>query len=359
MLELGTNHPGEIASLARIAMPNVALVNNAQREHQAYFDGAMGSALENASVFAWLSGLGTHEHLPSGVWVESPEQRALGQQLYRQGVAIFPYEDPCSQAFDKFVKMRGLDQVLCFSSDAAKVHDGLGAGGLVLRAVKDQGSLDISKQSFWVSTRADRAARFEISGLGSQAVHNALAAVACAWSLGLSFESLALGLSRYVNTPGRMQPMVLPNGTLLLNDTYNANPDSVLAAIDALRLCPGPRWLILGEMGEVGEQGPKFHAEVGVYAATQGVQHLWTLGEGSESAVHAFVEHAVDEQQAEHFQTKTQLEQAFLRVMHQVSSDQSPLVGTVLIKGSRFMQIESLLQVLDSSVLESQRVIQH
>ena len=109
----------------------------------------------------------------------------------------------------------------------------------------------------------------------------------------------------------------------------------------------------------MGGQGPKFHAEVGVYAATQGVQHLWTLGEGSESAVHAFVEHAVDEQQADHFQTKTQLEQAFLRVMHQVSSDQSPLVGTVLIKGSRFMQMESLLQVLDSSVLESQRVIQH
>ena len=115
-----------------------------------------------------------------------------------------------------------------------------------------------------------------------------------------------------------------------MDDTYNANPDSVRAAIEVLAALPGPRWLVLGDMGEVGNEGPAFHREVGSYARERGIETLWTAGIASVEAARAFgSDH--------HFDRVADLLDALPK---------APLANAVLIKGSRFMKMEQVVQAL-------------
>ena len=116
---------------------------------------------------------------------------------------------------------------------------------------------------------------------GRHNVRNALAAIACALAAGVSLAAIAQGLEAFEPVKGRSRALGVKLGgrtMTLVDDTYNANPDSVRAAIDVLAELPGPRLLVLGDMGEVGDQGPQFHAEVGDYARERGIEHLFTLG---------------------------------------------------------------------------------
>jgi UDP-N-acetylmuramoyl-tripeptide--D-alanyl-D-alanine ligase len=115
----------------------------------------------------------------------------------------------------------------------------------------------------------------------------------------------------------------------LVDDTYNANPDSVRAAIDVLAELPGPRLLVLGDMGEVGEQGPMFHAEAGRYAQAKGIEHVMAIGELTLAAVAEFAG-------ARHFKGVDELNAAV--------SAQTPLLGSILVKGSRFMRMERVVE---------------
>ena len=117
----------------------------------------------------------------------------------------------------------------------------------------------------------------------------------------------------------------------VVDDTYNANPDSVKAAIDVLSELPGPRLLVLGDMGEVGHEGPQFHAEAGRYAKSQGIEHLKTVGVLAAYASQEF-------EDAQHFQTMESL-------INAVRSD-VPAVASLLIKGSRFMRMEQIVEAL-------------
>ena len=118
----------------------------------------------------------------------------------------------------------------------------------------------------------------------------------------------------------------------LIDDSYNANPDSVRAAIDVLASLPAPRWLVLGDMGEVGDQGPAFHAEAGAYAKAQGIEHFWCVG--------ALCAHAADAfSGARHFNDVASLTAA-----------PPPDFNAVLVKGSRFMKMEQVV----SSLLHSE-----
>jgi UDP-N-acetylmuramoyl-tripeptide--D-alanyl-D-alanine ligase len=117
----------------------------------------------------------------------------------------------------------------------------------------------------------------------------------------------------------------------LIDDTYNANPDSVRAAIDVLAELPRPRWLVLGDMGEVGDQGPAFHAEIGAYARAQGIETVWCAG--------ALMRHAADAAQARHFASADELLAAL---------DEAPPYASVLVKGSRFMKMERVVAALQS-----------
>ena len=142
------------------------------------------------------------------------------------------------------------------------------------------------------------------------------------------------GLEGFQPVKGRSQLKVLQRGgrsVTLVDDTYNANPDSVRAAIDVLAALPGPRWLVLGDMGEVGTQGPAFHAEVGGYARQRGIEQLWTAGTLSAGSASAFGP------SARHFGAVEGLLGAL---------GEAPAAASLLVKGSRFMRMERVVQAL-------------
>ena len=282
-LELGMNHKGEIAYLARVARPTVALVNNAQREHLEFMRSVEEVAAENASVY---------EALPA------------------QGIAVVNADDPHAAYFRA---RAGGRRVLDF---------GIGADAAVTA------SFELRPLSVALALRVpggEVEATLAIPGLHN--VRNALAAAACALAAGVALPAVAAGLCAFRPYTGRLQVKQARSGATLIDDTYNANPDSVRAAIDVLAACPGPTVLVLGDMGEVGEQGPAFHREVGAYARSKGISSLLALGEASRHAVEAFGAGA------RHFEAVEELV--------------AGLAGnSILVKGSRFMKMERVVAAL-------------
>jgi UDP-N-acetylmuramoyl-tripeptide--D-alanyl-D-alanine ligase len=287
VLELGMNHPGEIAYLAQIARPTVALVNNAQREHQEFMATVEAVARENGSVFGALDANGT------AVFPAGEEFTAVWTQL-AQGRPTLTFGDAGS----------GADLVLAGSEWLQ--------GGWTFRADTPAGPLQ---------------ARLHIAGRHN--VRNALAAAACALAAGVPLADIARGLEAFEPVKGRSRALavgIAGRSLTLVDDTYNANPDSVRAAIDVLAELPGPRLLVLGDMGEVGDHGPQFHAEVGQYARQRGIERLLTLGEQSRAMA------------GEHFQDIDSLNAAAIAGLHEAAS--------VLVKGSRFMRMERVVEAI-------------
>ena len=166
---------------------------------------------------------------------------------------------------------------------------------------------------------------------GEHNVHNALAATAAALAIGIKPADIAAGLAAFTPVAGRGVRHVLANGALLIDDSYNANPDSVRAAIDLLATLAGPRLLVLGDMGEVGAQGPAFHAEVGAHAKARGIEHLYAMGEATRASVAAFGG-------GRHFDTI----EALIAAVREAAGQGA----TVLVKGSRFMRMERVVRAL-------------
>jgi UDP-N-acetylmuramoyl-tripeptide--D-alanyl-D-alanine ligase len=281
-IELGMNHRGEIGYLAGIARPTVALVNNAQREHLEFMRSVDEVAAENASVYDAL-----------------PED----------GVAVINADDAHAPLFRERAGKR------------SSVEFGLGGGAVTGRYRLERLSSEIR-----LTTPAGEAdTTLAIPGLHN--VRNALAAAACAFAAGIEAKTIAEGLSAFRPYAGRLQVKRSASGATVIDDSYNANPDSVRAAIDVLAACPAPTALVLGDMGEVGEHGLQFHREVGEYARAKGVSQLLALGEATRHAVEAFGEGA------RHFDSIDDL--------------LSNLKGkTVLVKGSRFMKMERVVAAL-------------
>ena len=281
-IELGMNHRGEIGYLAGIARPTVALVNNAQREHLEFMRSVDEVAAENASVYDAL-----------------PED----------GVAVINADDAHAPLF------RGR------AGKRRSVEFGLGGGAVTGRYRLERLSSEIR-----LATPAGEAdTTLAIPGLHN--VRNALAAAACAFAAGIEAKTIAEGLSAFRPYAGRLQVKRTAGGATVIDDSYNANPDSVRAAIDVLASCPAPTALVLGDMGEVGEHGPEFHREVGEYARAKGVSQLLALGDATRHAVEAFGAGA------QHFDSIDDLV--------------SNLKGnTVLVKGSRFMKMERVVAAL-------------
>ena len=145
--------------------------------------------------------------------------------------------------------------------------------------------------------------------------------------------SIAAGLSAFRPYTGRLQVKQAKDGATVIDDSYNANPDSVRAAIDVLVSCPAPTVLVLGDMGEVGAKGPEFHREIGAYARSRGVTALLALGDASTHAVEAFGKGA------KHFNDVAELVPAIRG-------------RTVLVKGSRFMKMERVVAALTGARTE-------
>ncbi len=304
VIELGMNHPGEIALLSTIAQPTVALVNNAQREHQEFMVSVEAVAEENGAVI---------------------------RALPAQGIAVFPADDTYTALWRSYAAHAAACITFGFSDDADV--------RCTYRADTFGSDLEVTAQGKTFSLHLDAA--------GEHNVRNALAAIACTLAIGIDVPAIVRGLESFAPYSGRLQRKFArrPNctGALVIDDTYNANPDSVRAAIDVLAQAAAPRLLVLGDMGEVGDQGKQFHQEIGAYAAQRGITHLLTLGALAVDASAAFGG------RGQHFSDIAALIAAVDLIM-------TPDV-TVLVKGSRFMKMERVVQHLVNDGLDSHAAI--
>ena len=301
VLELGMNHPGEIAILARTAEPTVALVNNAQREHQEFMVNVQAVALENAAVYASL--------MPGGI-------------------KVFPRDDDFSECW---LQLAAEQPSLRFGlTDQAEVW-------------ASHIQADVLGSTFVVHTPLGES-RISLSVPGMHNLLNALAATTCAVAAGAPLTAIERGLAAFHAVAGRMQPHRLANGMVLIDDSYNANPDSVRAAIEVLAALPAPRVLVLGDMGEVGDNGPAMHQEVGAYARDCGIEYVLTLGQATRLTATTFGAQAVICESPE--QASEWLAE------HPVAS--------VLIKGSRFMRMETIVrQCLEHFEARDKAMVKH
>ncbi len=287
VLELGMNHPGEIAWLAEISRPTVALVNNAQREHQEFLKTVEATARENGAAISALSA---------------------------DGVAVFPAADAHVGVWRELAAGR------------RSLEFGLGDGPSV------SAPLQASPAAFEISIEGHKH-QVTLAIDGRHNVLNALAAASCAHAIGIDADTIVRGLEQFRPYRGRLVRMRCQSGAVLIDDSYNANPDSVRAAIDVLAQFEGPRVLVLGDMGEVGEQGPRYHREVGAYAAACGVAHLLTLGAATRDATQAFGVGAM------HFGDDLD---ALLKRVHELAQPNA----CVLVKGSMFMKMGRVVSAL-------------
>jgi UDP-N-acetylmuramoyl-tripeptide--D-alanyl-D-alanine ligase len=293
VFELGMNHPGEIATLAELARPTVALVNNAQREHQEFMQSVEATAYENGEVINALP-------------------------LSTEGVAVFPADDPCSPIWRK---LAGTRRVIDFALEGEAVITAtyaLSVDGAQLSMATPAGVIEVA---------------LAITGVHN--VRNALAAAACALAIGIEPQAIRAGLARFRPVGGRGVRLRTRAGASLIDDSYNANPDSVRAAIDLLAGLGAPRVLVLGDMGEVGDRGPEFHREVGAHARARGIESLFALGTMTKETVAAFGAGA------QHFDDLEALLRALMPRLNAAT--------TVLVKGSRFMRMERIVKSLTES----------
>ena len=298
VVELGMNHPGEIEVLAQFAQPTIGLVNNAQREHQEFMSTVEAVAIENGEVI---------------------------RALPAKGVAVFPAQDAYTQLWQKLADARPV-LTFGFKQGDVQAHDIVWRNGAW--------SFQLWTQQTSLPCRLNIAGRHNIL--------NALAATACALAAGMSLPVIVKGLESFEPVKGRSKScewQLDGHAFTLVDDTYNANPDSVRAAIEVLAELPAPRLLVLGDMGEVGLQGAEFHQEVGAYAKACAIQSLFTLGDLCQHSSQAF-------EGAVHLSDMDSLQ---ARVLSDISA-----YNSVLVKGSRFMKMERVVEALRNRFEQAQ-----
>ena len=285
VIEMGMNHPGEIDYLTRLARPSVALVNNAQRAHLAGLGLVQDVALAKGEIFAGLAA---------------------------DGVAVFNADDAQVDVWREL--SRGRRQVSFALDQPAEVRGrfaGHGLGG-ELQLATPRGALAVT-----------------LAVPGSHNARNACAAAAMTLAAGASLAAVKQGLEAFAGVKGRLQRRTGCNGALVVDDSYNANPDSMRAAIDVLAAVPGRRIFVMGDMGEAGAAAGQFHDEIGGYAKSHGIDRMLCLGELSSAAAANFGEGG------EHFLRLDDL-------VKTLSNELGPQT-TVLVKGSRFMRMERVV----------------
>ena len=288
VIEMGANHPGEIAWLTTIAAPTVAVITNAGPAHLEGFGSLEGVAECKGEIYSGLR--------PGGTAVVNADDAFA--DLWR------------SLAAPRDVLTFGLDRPADLSADWRP------AGG---------GSR-LSLRTPWGY------AELELPLPGRHNVMNALAASAAALAAGASLDEVVQGLSGMRAVSGRLQFLAGIAGARIIDDTYNANPASLGAALEVLAATPGEHWLVLGDMGELGPGAAELHAEAGRQAAASGVSRLFALGELAGEAARAFGGHA------RAYRDREALLGDLREAMH------GDLV--ILVKGSRRMRMEQVVEAL-------------
>ncbi|MEM7405974.1 MAG: UDP-N-acetylmuramoyl-tripeptide--D-alanyl-D-alanine ligase [Pseudomonadota bacterium] len=291
VLEMGANHTGEIAALASIAAPHVGLITHCGPAHLEGFGSIEGVAHAKGEMISALPA---------------------------DGVAVLNADD---QFFGLWRDLAGERKVLSF--------------GLQNRAdLSAQWSATTTGLELTVESPAG-VLRIRSALLGRHNVLNLLAATAAGIALGIEPDIIVRGISTVQPVPGRMQPLMAASGGLVINDSYNANPASLRAAVDVLQDQPGEHVVVLGDMAELGCDARELHREAGEYIRRAGVQRLLTIGSLSSAAAEAFGEGG------RHFNELQDLT-GFLSTGLNARQ-------TVLVKGSRSMGMERVVQALTSA----------
>ncbi|MGQ9425992.1 UDP-N-acetylmuramoyl-tripeptide--D-alanyl-D-alanine ligase [Gilvimarinus sp. F26214L] len=293
VIEMGASGPGEIAYLVSLAKPQVGLVNNALRAHVEGFGSPEGVARAKGEMFAGLAS---------------------------DGVGVVNLDDP---ALDIWREQIGARKRLGFSvagrtadvSAAAITETAEGCGRFTLRAGADSVAVQLRL-------------------VGRHNIANALAAAACAHALGIDLETIRSGLEASDAVTGRMESKPGVAGSTIIDDSYNANPDSARVAVDVLTRRTGRRILALGDMAELGPDADKLHRELGDYAHHAGINTLVAVGPLSRGACETFGEGA------HHFDDHDQA----VEFIKPLLSDET----TVLVKGSRSSRMERVVAALIS-----------
>ena len=284
--EMGMSDFGEIDYLTRIAQPDVAVITNAGAAHLEQLGSVEGVARAKGEIFAGLRSGGSAVINADDVYAALWAQLAAGHKQQTFGLN-------CAEVRANHIQ----------STESG--HDFL---------------LEVPKHDIRVA--------LAVPGLHN--VRNAAAAAAVALELGLPLNTIASGLEAYRGVKGRLEIKTAFNGAALIDDSYNANPDSMRAAIDVLAAKSGKTMLVLGDMGEVGSDAPQRHFEIGAYAKEKGISALYTLGAQMAEAAKAYG--------STHYSS---LDELVAALRAQISAD-----ATVLVKGSRFMQMERVIKAL-------------
>jgi UDP-N-acetylmuramoyl-tripeptide--D-alanyl-D-alanine ligase len=285
VIEMGMNHTGEINYLTRITKPTVAVINNAGNAHLGELGSFEAIAKAKGEIFAGLAD---------------------------DGVAVINADDVFAPLW---LALKGTRRSVTFGlNNRADIS-------ATYQLLADASLLEISTPLGIVNLR--------LPAPGLHNVMNALAATAAAIAIGIPLSAIVLGLTHYAGVKGRLQNFAGKHGALVIDDTYNANPMSMQAAIDVLVAGAGEKLLVLGDMGELGDSAAEMHAEIGRYAKVSGVDALFTLGDLSAEMSRAFGTGA------QHYATPQALTTDLLARMSSES--------TVLVKGSRFMAMERIV----------------
>ena len=286
VIEMGMNHLGEIDYLTRLARPNVAVINNAGTAHIGELGSRENIAKAKGEIFAGLAD---------------------------DGVAVINADNDFA---DYWCGLNRSRRVITFGIDhAADVR------GEILNA---ESTFNVHYQG--------RVEKVTLAVPGAHNIMNALAAAAASLAAGVSLAEVAAGLKGFAGVKGRLQQKTAANGAKVIDDTYNANPDSMKAALDVLETLGTHGVFVMGDMGELGTDARSMHAQIGQYARDKGIAKLYGVGELTQAAVVAFGA------KAQHFASIESLVEA---LQAQISSD-----DVVLVKGSRFMQMERVVNAL-------------
>lgn len=288
VVEMGANHPGEITQLGAIVRPNFAVITNAGFDHVAGFGGIEGAAKANGEIFAAMADSGcaiiNGDDACQRIWRSQLGKRAYVQFGFNPGVEVQGFWYPHSNA-----------------------------GEFLL-------------DSLWGQIQC------QLNLLGQHNVLNALAAAATCLLMGVSLDTIALGLAAMQPINGRLKPLYAESGALILDDTYNANPSSLQAALATLSALPGKHILVLGDMVELGDQAESWHTQAACDARTAGVELVFAVGELARFATRRFGHGA------KHY---TNIEALLDALQPELGSGIN-----VLIKGSRCMGLERVVEKL-------------
>ncbi|WMJ67830.1 UDP-N-acetylmuramoyl-tripeptide--D-alanyl-D-alanine ligase [Stenotrophomonas sp. 24(2023)] len=302
--EMGAGKPGDIAYLTDIARPRYALVNNIAPAHLERMGTLQGVALTKGAIYAALPA---------------------------DGVAVINADDAYGIWFEQhFIGPPPRCRVLRFGLDHS--------ADITARDIRPTAA----GSQFTLVTPAGQVP-VALGLPGRHNIGNALAATALALAAGIALDRIVAGLIAAEPVPGRQIAHQLPNGAVLVDDSYNANPGSLAAAIDALAAAPEEGWLVLGDMRELGPDGAALHAQAGLRARQAGLKRLYALGELSAAAAAAFGEGG------RHFTTHDALSQALKDELH---------AGVrCLVKGSRGSAMDTIVKALLAQGEESPHVV--